>query len=112
MGGNAGGLHSFELAILMLLVEAGEPAHAYAIVSDLETRQPGQRIYPANLYRRLGEMVDVGWLEEAPVPADADPRRRRYYGITAEGRRVAKAEAERLARLVDGARRIGLLGSA
>ena len=102
-------LHPLELGILVVLLEA--EAHAYAIVTELERRQPEQRIYPANLYRRLSEMTEAGLLEEAPVPADADPRRRRYYRVTAQGRQVARAEALRLQRLVEGARRVGLLGS-
>jgi DNA-binding PadR family transcriptional regulator len=101
-------LHDFELAILMVLMEAD--AHAYSIVTELENRYPGRRIYAANLYRRLAEMAQSGLLEEAPVPDGADARRRRYYRVTAAGRKVARAEALRLEKLVEGARRIGLLG--
>lgn len=102
-------LHPLELDILMVLLEAD--AHAYAIVTELERRQPGQRIYPANLYRRLSDMVEAGLLEEVPVPAEADVRRRRYYRVTAAGRDAARAEVRRLERVVDGARRLGLLRS-
>jgi DNA-binding PadR family transcriptional regulator len=102
-------LNELERAILMVLLE-GE-AHAYAIVTALERQAPGQRIYPANLYRRVNEMVDAGLLEERPVPAEADVRRRRYYRVTPFGRRVARAEAERLARVVEQAKRLGLLRS-
>lgn len=100
-------LHALELGILLVLLE-GE-SHAYAIVTELERRQPEQTIYPANLYRRLSDMVAAGFLEEAPVPADADARRRRYYRVTVEGRHAAREEALRLQRLVDGARQAGLL---
>jgi DNA-binding PadR family transcriptional regulator len=100
-------LHALELGILLVLMESD--AHAYRIVTELERRQPEQRIYAANLYRRLSDMVGLGLLEEAPVPAEADPRRRRYYRVTPLGRRVARAEALRLQRLVEGARQVGLL---
>ena len=100
-------LNDLERAILMVLLE-GE-AHAYAIVAALERQAPEQRIYPANLYRRVNDMVDAGLLEERPVPAEADARRRRYYRVTALGRRVARVEAERLSRVVEQAKRLGLL---
>jgi DNA-binding MarR family transcriptional regulator len=41
--------------------------------------------------------------------ADLDDERRRYYRLTPLGRRVASAEAERLARLVGAARANRLL---
>jgi DNA-binding PadR family transcriptional regulator len=107
--GRSGTLHDLERAILTLLLE-GE-THAYRIVAELERRAPEHRIYPANLYRRLGDMADRGLLEEAPVPLDADTRRRRYYRVTALGREVAAAEARRLERVVEEARQLGLLRS-
>jgi DNA-binding PadR family transcriptional regulator len=112
-GGSAGTnlrpLHDLELAILMVLLEGD--AHAYAIVSELEERAPDRRIYPANLYRRLSDMVDAGYLAEVPVPEEADVRRRRYYRVTTRGRQAARAEAQRLERVVEDARQLGLLRS-
>jgi DNA-binding PadR family transcriptional regulator len=102
-------LHDLERAILMVLLE-GE-SHAYGIVSELERRMPERRIYPANLYRRLNEMVDAGLLEELALPPEAGPRQRCRYGVTQAGRGAARAEAERLERVVEEARRLGLLRS-
>lgn len=102
-------LHPLELGILVILLE-GE-AHAYRIVSELERREPAVRIYPANLYRRLREMVSSGLLEEEPVPAEADGRRRRYFRVTVLGRSVARAEALRVQRVLEAARDVGLLSS-
>jgi DNA-binding PadR family transcriptional regulator len=99
-------LHETELAIVMLLLEGD--AHAYGVVAELERRAPERRIYPANLYRRLGDLVKAGVLEEVPVPESADARRR-YYRVTALGRRVASADAKRLERVVEEARHLGLL---
>jgi DNA-binding PadR family transcriptional regulator len=107
--GEAGPMHDLELAILMVLLEGD--AHAYAIVSELEERAPERRIYPANLYRRLNDMVVAGLLAEVPVPEEADARRRRYYRVTAQGRKAAVAEARRLERVVADARQLGLLRS-
>jgi hypothetical protein len=56
-------------------------------------------------------MLADGWIEELderPDPA-LDDERRRYYRLTGVGQQVAKAEAERLARLVSAARQQGLL---
>lgn len=102
-------LHDLDMAILMVLMEGA--AHAYAIVSELEQRVPERRIYPANLYRRLNDMVDAGLLVEVPVPQDEDARRRRYYRVTARGRQAARSEARRLEGVVEDARRLGLLRS-
>jgi len=55
-------------------------------------------------------MLEEGLLVEAderPAPDD-DDERRRYYRLTALGRKVARAEAERLAALVRLARASGL----
>lgn len=101
-------LHPLEFRILLVLLEGQR--HAYRIVKEVEERGPeGERIFPANLYRRLRDMLDRGVLEEVPIPARADQRRRRYFRITALGEAVARAEAARLDGLVAGARALGLL---
>jgi DNA-binding PadR family transcriptional regulator len=58
-------------------------------------------------------MLAEGLIEESegrPDPA-LDDQRRRYYRMTDFGRRVARAEAERLSSLVATARQRKLLGS-
>lgn len=102
-------MNPIDLDILLVLLEGD--AHAYGIVAALERRRPDARLYPASLYRRLSDLVDAGLLEERPVPEEADPRRRRYYGVTPAGRRAATEEARRLQAVLDGARRLGLLAS-
>lgn len=102
-------LHDLDMAILMVLMEGD--AHAYAIVTELEQRVPERRVYPANLYRRLNDMVDAGLLVEVPVPLADDVRRRRYYRVTARGRQAARLEARRLEKVVENARLLGLLRS-
>jgi hypothetical protein len=47
-------------------------------------------------------------LDERPDPAH-DDERRRYYRITAHGRKIAMAEARRLERLLADARASGLV---
>jgi DNA-binding PadR family transcriptional regulator len=86
--------------VLVALTE-GE-MHGYAIMRAVETSSGGiVRMGPASLYGTLKRLVDNGWAEElAHRPAPDDDQRRRYYRLTALGRRVCAAEADRLAGLV------------
>jgi DNA-binding PadR family transcriptional regulator len=58
-------------------------------------------------------MLSDGLIEESDERPDPelDDQRRRYYRLTDFGRRVAGAEAERLASLVNTARRKRLIGA-
>jgi DNA-binding PadR family transcriptional regulator len=63
------------------------------------------------MYRALRRLVENG-LARPPArraPTGADDERRRYYAITGLGRRVAAAEAARMARLVAAAQAVRLL---
>jgi DNA-binding PadR family transcriptional regulator len=80
---------------ILLALSRGE-AHGYAI-----HERTGGRLRPhaGTLYRAIGRMVEQGLLEELderPSP-EVDDERRRYYALTALGKRVAEAEARRLA---------------
>lgn len=89
-------------AILIALNE--ESRHGYGIMKVVN-EQMGRRavLGPGTLYRTLKELRDDGLIEYAPAPAESDSRRR-YYRITSEGRRAARAEATRMAAWVDAAR--------
>jgi DNA-binding PadR family transcriptional regulator len=96
-------------AFRILLVLEGGASHGYAIVKDLEAApdRPG-RVLPANLYRRIRTLRDQGLIEEV-APPDDEPdmdERRRYFGLTPLGLGVARAEARRLAALVERAGRL------
>lgn len=98
-------LHPLELRILLAV--ADRAGHGYRIVREIEERE-GDRLtlYPANLYRRIRNLLGRGLLEEAEAPADeegADPRRT-YFRTTVLGRAVADAERRRLEDLVADAR--------
>ena len=58
------------------------------------------------LYGIIKRLVNDGWIVEARrrPPAADDDQRRRYYRLTAEGRQVAVAEAQRMEKLIDRAR--------
>lgn len=101
-------LHPLEFRILMIL--AGGPSHGYAVVQEIEAGSgiPG-KIYPANLYRRIRDLLTKGLIEDAPTPAgDSQDPRRRYFGLTGMGREVARAEARRLGDLLAEAQDRGL----
>lgn len=84
---------------LVLLTLGEGDRHGYAIVKAIEARTGGElRLEPGNLYRHLRKLIDLGMVEETdrrPAP-ESDDERRRYYTITAFGRAVAAAEAERM----------------
>ena len=96
----------------ILLTLASEERHGYGIMQDAARMSEGEpTLEPGTLYRALHRMLKTGWLTESArrPAADLDDERRRYYRLTPLGRRVASAEAERLARLVGAARANRLL---
>lgn len=91
-------LHPLELRILLALTDG--PSYGTRIVRDIEERETHlPRLYPANLYRRIRDLLGKRLLEESPAPEDADPRRT-YVRLTPLGREVARAEASRLRELL------------
>ena len=94
----------------ILLALAERELHGLGIADSVEETTDGAvDLGPGTLYRSLKTMVDEGLIRETAAPdADADPRRR-YYAITALGRRRVSAEAARLTRLVQLARERHLL---
>ena len=93
------------LHFLMLLALADGDRHAYGIKKDLAARQAYGNIGPGTLYRTIEQLLASGLIEETdrrPVP-ELDDERRRYYRLTPFGRRVAVAEADRLADLLKAA---------
>lgn len=101
------------IAFEVLLSVAGGARHGYAILRDIEERSDGAMTpHAGTLYRAIFRLVEQELLEElddAPDPEEDDARRR-YYAMTDLGRRVAAAEALRLAERVRTARSRKLLG--
>ena len=102
--------HDFQ--VLLLLMEG--PRHAYGLSTAVEN-SPGDavRLEIGSLYRILSRLTGQGVIEDFMPSAGAQGHeaRRRYYRITAFGRRVAQAEAARLDAVVRQARRHKLLPS-
>ena len=94
-----------EFQILLALAD-GEK-HGYAIMQEVHARTGGRtRLGPGTLYGAIKRMLRGALIEEAEERPDPqlDDQRRRYYRLTDAGRRVAVAEAERIAELVRTAR--------
>ncbi|HEV3275766.1 MAG TPA: PadR family transcriptional regulator [Terriglobia bacterium] len=81
---------SGELLILSL-VEA-RPRHGYELSQLIEQRSGGAvRFYVASLYPLLYRLENRGWIQGRWVEKNGQ-RRRRYYRLTAQGRRVLAAQ--------------------
>src|SRR5712691_11186118 len=94
------------LHFLMLLTLVDGERHAYGVKKDLASRGAHRDVGPGTLYRSIAQLIDAGLIDESdrrPV-AELDDERRRYYRLTAFGRRVVVAEAARLDELVTAAR--------
>jgi len=101
------------LASLHILVAvADRERHGYAIMQDIAARTDGAlRLGPATLYGSIKRLLNDGLIEELderPDPENDDVRRR-YYRMTPLGRKVAREETARLAKLVKQARATGLV---
>ena len=102
----------------ILLALADEERHGYGIMQDV-ARQTNDALQlgPGTLYGCLKRMVAAGLVEESDERPDSElagephDERRRYYHMTAMGRKTVRAEASRLARAVSAANaRLGLAG--
>ena len=87
----------------IMLSLAGGEQHGYGIMNDVLQRTAGKvLLWPATLYGSIKRLIDAELIEESderPAP-ELDDARRRYYRLTALGRRVLDAECERLQELV------------
>jgi PadR family transcriptional regulator PadR len=81
---------SASLLVLALLEE--EPLHGYEIGKRIEARSAGKIAFnAASLYPLLYRLEDRGWIA-GRWQQGAGGRRRRFYRITAEGRRTLSGE--------------------
>jgi DNA-binding PadR family transcriptional regulator len=97
------------LHILLALADGRQGKHGYAIAREVEEVSDGHvRMGAGTLYGSIQRMLDAALIEERRARAQADERRR-YYRITAFGRRVLELELARLAEVVAIARRKQLL---
>ena len=92
-------LKPIELLILTML-SAGD-RHGYGIRQDILDHTNGQvAIEAGNLYRHMRGLEDSGLVGAAPAPAAETDERRIYYRLSPLGKRVLRAEMQRLRSLV------------
>src|SRR5512138_3363606 len=95
----------------VLLALAKGEMHGYGIMQDVARISSGRvRMGPGTLYGTIKRMLEAKLIvesDERPDPA-LDDERRRYYRLTDLGARVAASEAQRLASLLQTARKRGL----
>lgn len=102
------------LQILLALTDG--PLHGYGIKLRVEERTGGEvRLGSGTLYEAVHRLLEQGSLEERAPPADEPASGgppRRYYALTASGRRELADEIRRMEEVVRYARGRNLLGDA
>ena len=101
------------LTFHILLVLAREKNHGYGLMKEIRERTEGG-LDPATgtVYLALQRLEDDGLILAVSSKRRQGDTRRRYYRLSPLGLRVARAEAERLAGLVEMAAEVKLLGAA
>ena len=95
---------SAELLILSLVENRAR--HGYEIAKLIETRSQGALSFQvASLYPLLYRLEARGWIQGKWVEK-AGQRRRRYYRLTGEGRKVLAAQQQRWRQFIHAIHRI------
>ena len=87
-------------AFQILMSLADDDLHGYEIMRRVEEQTNGRtRMGPGTLYSSIQTLLDAGFIAEVASRGDEglNDARRRYYRLTAAGRKAARDEAERLA---------------
>jgi transcriptional regulator len=93
-----------ELVILSLL--EARPRHGYELSKLVHARSGGQLTFHIDsLYPLLYRLEERGWIAGTWVEKP-DERRRRFYKVTPEGRRVLARQRETWDAFVDAVRRV------
>ena len=91
-------MSSLEYHVLLAL--AGGPLHGYAVKQRVEDESAGSLTpQPGSLYRVIARLMTSGLVAETDPKGPVSPHpglSRRYYALTAPGRRALAAEARRL----------------
>ena len=92
--------------LLILSVLKARPRHGYDLGKLIHARSGGQLTFHIDsLYPLLYRLEERGWIKGAWVEKP-DERRRRFYRLTAEGRRVLGQQKKRWAAFVEAVRRV------
>jgi DNA-binding PadR family transcriptional regulator len=99
----------------ILLSVADGPKHGTAVMEEVLERTHGaMKLWPGTLYGSLRDLESRGLVGETEAPEDAPTEggKRRFYGITEEGKEALASEVRRLASYVRVARAKDLIGPA
>ena len=78
--------------VMVLAAIEDQPRHGYDIARRIDERSTGMlRFHVASLYPMLYRMEKRGWIQGRWLEKSGQ-RRRRYYRLTPEGRRVLAAQ--------------------
>lgn len=94
-------------AFQILLSLADDDLHGYAIMRQVAEQTAGRmRLGPGTLYSSIQTLLEERCIEEVDLREGVTivRERRRYYRLTATGRKLARSEAERLGDLLRVAR--------
>ena len=81
----------------ILLALAGQDMHGYGIMQEVSRQSEGRyKLGPGTLYDNLQRLTAQGMVRELGPRARDEDSRRRYYRLSALGRRVLSAEVTRL----------------
>ncbi len=93
------------VAFHILLALADGDLHGYGIMREVAEQTDGKmRLGPGTLYGSIRTLLTEKLIQEVASPSDNDSERRRYYKLTPAGRKLARAEADRMAELLRVAR--------
>lgn len=88
-------------ALQILLALAAEDMHGYAILQEVARQSEGAcKLGPGTLYDNLQRLMD----QRIVLEVKSDDPRRRYYRLSAQGRKVLSAEISRLEGVIREAR--------
>ncbi len=92
-------------ALFYILLAVRKPNHGYGIIQEVEEITGGRVTLGAGtLYGAIQSMEKKGWIEI--YSEDTSSRKKKQYLITQAGREVFREERQRLAELLDNARRM------
>jgi len=87
-------------AFQIMLSLADGNRHGYGIMRQVEEQTGGKiRLGPGTLYSSIQALLEEKLIEEVDLRGEAESghERRRYYRLTAGGRKLARSEAEKIA---------------
>src|SRR5687768_17219101 len=86
---------------VLLAAVSDRPRYGYELVQRMAELTDGRfQVRPGNLYRVLHRLMERGLVKETATSGSSEDERRRYFGATALGRRVAAAELAMYARVL------------